>query len=287
MKKYAVLIEYDGAGYNGWQLQKGLPTVQGALEEALERILKCPTRVYGAGRTDAGVHAAGQTAHFSADWKHRAIDLRNALNAVLPRDTAIHDAVEVPDTFHARHSALWKTYAYRIDTYPVRSPLTHRYAWHAPETLDTAAMAEAATTLVGVHDFAAFGAPTDGTPSTVREISAADWIYQPQACILVFRVRGTGFLRYMVRCLVGTLALVGRGRIDPKEFSLIRASCDRSRAGPSAPPHGLFLESVEYADVALRSRWTQDIAMDYAAFPRAWSEEPIDIVPRSGRRPPH
>lgn len=287
MKKYAALIEYDGVGYNGWQLQKGLPTVQGALEEALERILKCPTRVYGAGRTDAGVHAVGQTAHFSADWKHGTVDLRNALNAVLPPDTAVHDAVEVPESFHARHSALWKTYAYRIHTHPVRSPLTQRYAWHVPENLDTAAMAEAADMLVGVHDFAAFGAPTDGTPSTVREISAADWIYPPQPGILVFRVRGTGFLRRMVRSLVGTLALVGRGRIEPKEFSLIRASCDRSRAGPSAPPNGLFLESVEYADVALRSRWTQDIPMDYTAFPCARPEEPIDIVRRTGRRPPH
>lgn len=246
MRKFKAILEYDGAAYHGWQFQANLPTVQATVEEALGRILGTSTRLHGAGRTDAGVHASGQVAHFLAEWNHEPEALQCGLNALLPPDITVREVAPVADDFHARHSARSKTYAYRILNRPLRSSLVRLYAWHVPSPLDVALMEEASAFLLGSHDFAAFGSPTDGTPSTVREILHAHWGRETQEETLTFRICGTGFLRYMVRSLVGTLVFVGHGKLTPQQFAEILESRDRSLSGPTAPPHGLCLESVEY-----------------------------------------
>jgi len=247
MSKFKAVVEYDGTAYHGWQLQKDLPTIQGQLEKALERILGTSIRVHGAGRTDAGVHAVGQVAHFIADWSHPSADLLRACNAVLPQDITVRSVEHAADDFHARHSALSKAYVYRILNVPLRSPLLRLYSWHVPYPLDSGLMQAATTHLVGSHNFAAFGAATDGTPSTVREVLHARWDIDQDDGLIQFTICATGFLRYMVRSLVGTLVFVGRKKIRPEEFFQILESRDRSKSGPTAPPHGLCLKSVEYA----------------------------------------
>ncbi|AFM22924.1 tRNA pseudouridine(38-40) synthase TruA [Desulfomonile tiedjei] len=246
MAKFRITVEYDGTAYHGWQLQKSLPTVQGALEGALSRILTVPVRVHGAGRTDAGVHATGQVAHFSADWNKSLEALQKACNALLPPDVVVRNLVSAPEDFHARHSAQSKTYVYTILNGPLRCALNRHYTWHIPFSLDVDAMKHAAKLLEGTHDFAAFGSPTEGTPSTVRRILSAHWSNGNSSDTLQFTIIGTGFLRYMVRSLVGTLVPVGAGKIDPTAFGKILESCDRSQSGPTAPPHGLCLALVEY-----------------------------------------
>jgi len=246
MNKFKAVVEYDGTGYHGWQLQKDLPTIQGQMEKALERILGTPTRVHGAGRTDAGVHAVGQVAHFLANWSHPPEELGRACNAMLPQDITVRSLEHAAGDFHARHSARSKTYVYRILNLPLRSPLLRLYSWHVPYPLDLRSMESAAASLAGSHDFAAFGSPTDGTPSTVREVLQARWDKDQVDGLLEFTICGTGFLRYMVRSLVGTLVLVGSRKIKPEDFRDILESRDRSKSGPTAPPQGLCLKSVQY-----------------------------------------
>ncbi len=248
MKKFMAVVEYDGTNYHGWQLQKDLPTIQGSIESALGRILKVPTRVHGAGRTDAGVHAVSQVAHFSADWAHSLTELRTGCNALLPTDIVVRYLDRAADDFHARHSARSKTYQYQVLNVPLRSPVQRLYAWHIPYQLEVSLMNEAASYLIGSHDFAAFGSATDGTPSTIREVLEAHWDITANEGITRFSIRATGFLRYMVRSIVGTIIMVGKGKIRPEEFRDILMSCDRSRSGPTGPPHGLCLVSVDYDD---------------------------------------
>lgn len=249
MKKFMAVIEYDGTHYHGWQLQKSLRTIQGSLEQSLERIVGHQARVHGAGRTDAGVHAVGQVAHFLSDWSRSLHELHRGWNALLPEDISVRRLALVPEDFHARHSALSKSYSYRILNQPLRSPLIRYYCWHVPRALNLSRLETAASSLLGVHDFAAFGSPTDGTPSTVREILDARWDRDESEGVLTFSVRGTGFLRHMIRSLVGTLIQVGRGRMSASHFSIVLKSCDRSQAGPTAPAHGLCLDSVDYPEL--------------------------------------
>jgi tRNA pseudouridine38-40 synthase len=239
-------VEYDGTSYHGWQLQKNVPTVQGSIEKVLGKILGAPTRVHGAGRTDAGVHAQGQVAHFLSNWARSLVELQRACNALLPPDISIAELTQAPDGFHARHSARAKRYVYTIRNAPLRSPLRRLYCLHVASRLDVSLMQEAAEHLLGSHDFAAFGSPTDGTPSTVREMWEARFESGEQGDTWHFVICGSGFLRYMVRSIVGTLLWTGTGKIRPEEFRLVLESRDRSRSGPTAPPHGLCLVSVEY-----------------------------------------
>jgi tRNA pseudouridine38-40 synthase len=255
LKKFMVVVEYDGTAYHGWQLQKALPTVQGEMERAVARIVQDAVRVHGAGRTDAGVHATGQVAHFLASWSATCGQLRNGWNALLPKDITVLSIEPAPDEFHARHSAHSKTYVYRILNRTVRSPLKRLYSWHVPYELDLSLMSEATEHLLGSHDFAAFGSPTDGTPSTVREVLEARWDSDSPDGSLRFTICGTGFLRYMVRSLVGTLVLVGKQKVTPSAFLQVIRSCDRSQSGPTAPPHGLCLESVDYGNAILKKEF--------------------------------
>jgi tRNA pseudouridine38-40 synthase len=250
MTKFMAVVEYDGTAYHGWQLQKELPTIQGSLEAAIEKIVRIPVRVHGAGRTDAGVHAIGQTAHFTAPWEKSSEELQRACNALLPRDIVLRRLERAPDDFHARHSAHSKTYEYSILNSTLRSPLARAFSWHIQQPLDVESMNEGALRLVGSHDFAAFGTPTDGTPSTVRRMFEASVTKQDD--MISFAITGSGFLRYMVRAIVGTLVPVGLKKTTPDEFGEILNSLDRSRSGATAPPHGLVLMSVSYENAAGR-----------------------------------
>ena len=245
-KKFKTIVEYDGSNYHGWQFQPDQPTVQGELERALEKIFHIRIPVYGAGRTDAGVHASGQVAHLIAAWKHPVGNFQKALNSILPDNICIKDLSEADADFHARHSAISKIYQYQILNQESRAPLKQRFSWHVSRSLSVSKLDEASHYLLGAHDFASFGSPTSGTTSTVREIYQAGWEKGHEDQMLVFTICGSGFLRYMVRSLVGTLIQVGLGKITVRDFQGILACCDRSKSGPTAPPQGLCLVSVQY-----------------------------------------
>ena len=241
-----LVLEYDGTGLCGWQRQENGPSVQAHLEEALERILNHPVQVTGAGRTDAGVHALGQVASLSTTSTIPVHGLRLGLNSLLPRAIAVVEACEVAPEFSARFSARGKHYRYSLFTRSSRSPLLARTTWHRPERpLDLAAMRAAVPHLLGEKDWSAFRAAgcTARTPHRrIDEIA----ISEPAPFRVDIDVRGNAFLRNMVRILAGTLVQVGEGRIAPAQVAEIVASRDRTRAGPTAPAHGLTLVEVLY-----------------------------------------
>lgn len=246
MGRIKLTLAYDGTDFSGWQLQPGCRTVQGALERAISGVVKKPVRVHGSGRTDAGVHALGQVAHFDAPESSGHIPWKKALNPNLPGDVRVLSAEAVPDSFHARYSALSKTYSYclwldRDGLLPQR----RRFVW-ACGGLDLAAMAEAATVLLGEHDFAAFQNTGTDVKTTVREVTAIDQVSGEYPDEVVWRFTATGFLKQMVRNMVGCLVEAGRGRIAPEQVRAVLKGCDRTQAPPTAPPQGLTLESVEY-----------------------------------------
>jgi len=240
-----LVLEYDGAGLAGWQRQKDRPTVQEHLERALSRLTGEKIVVVGAGRTDAGVHARGQAAHFKTNSRLSPLEIQRGGNALLPPHLAILSAAEAPPDWHARFSAKSKVYEYSLYVSPVRSSLKRLYAWHIPYKIDLEAMREALECLMGEHDFASFRSTGSETASTVRNILEADIIPEPDGLVRI-RLKGDGFLRHMVRAIVGTLVEVGGGKISPAEFKNILESRDRSLAGPTAPAHGLCLVEVVY-----------------------------------------
>jgi tRNA pseudouridine38-40 synthase len=249
MRRFRLILEYDGTDFHGWQIQNDARTVEGVLEETLTKVTQETPRVIGAGRTDAGVHARAQVAHVDLESRMRPLELRSALNTVLPPDLAIPQLVETRPDFHARHDATGKRYVYRVLNTPVRSALRARHTWHRRSRLDLDAMRTAATPLLGEHDFAAFrGAPGGAPPTetTVRTLERLD--VTRHADEVHFTVEGRSFLRYMVRNLVGTLIQVGHGRRPPDEPAAILLAGDRTAAGPTAPAHGLVLEAVHYRD---------------------------------------
>lgn len=247
MRCLKLTIQYDGTAYVGWQRQLAGASIQALLEDALAPIEGAPVTVHGAGRTDAGVHALAQVASVTLSAGIDTAALGRALNAVLPGDVRVTGVEQAPDGFHARFSAIGKTYEYRIVNAPFVSPFLAKYVWHVPQPLDLDAMREAAAPLAGRHDFAAFQATGSTVHSTERTIESVEW--EPAGGYdrpLVMRVSGDGFLRHMVRNLAGTLVEVGCGRWEPQRVREILESRSRARAGPTAPPHGLFLVGVRY-----------------------------------------
>ncbi|MGB8643902.1 MAG: tRNA pseudouridine(38-40) synthase TruA [Anaerolineae bacterium] len=235
------VLEYDGTDFVGFQIQKSGRTVQAELERALAEFRDKPIRVTGGGRTDAGVHAAGQTASFTIDWTRDLETLHRAINAKLPPDMSVRRLCEVPENFSARYSATSRAYEYRVYNAPDRSALTGRFALWISNPLDVEAMQQAVARLVGWKDFGAFGTPPHGE-NTVRELKRAE-VWRNGEYVL-FRFEANAFLYRMVRRLVGTCLQVGRGEMDMEQFQEI---VDRKRrAGDSVPPQGLMLMEIRY-----------------------------------------
>lgn len=241
---YRLTVSYRGEAFAGWQRQPNAPTVQEVLEDALAGLLGRPVRVVGASRTDAGVHARGQAAHLELDEPFALSGLVHGTNHRLPPDVRVLAAHRMAAGFHARKHAAGKEYLYRLRREPVLSPLDAPFAVRADPRLDLAAMRAAAERLAGRHEFSAFALAGGGHRSPVRRILSAEWLeVGPE---LTFRIRGEGFLRGMVRALVGTLIEVGRGRRGVEEFAALLAGGARGEAGATAPAHGLTLERVFY-----------------------------------------
>jgi tRNA pseudouridine38-40 synthase len=242
-----LLLEYDGTGYHGWQRQLDAVTIQGVLEAAVARLTQAEVSIIGSGRTDAGVHARGQVANFRTDSAIPLKAFHQGLNSLLPKDIAVLEASEAEPVFHARKSARAKTYEYRILNRPNRSPLNHHYAWWIAPCLDLGAMAGAAAGLMGEHDFTAFRASGSDNLNPVRRVLAAEWRHEPGGW-LSFTITATGFLRGMVRSLVGTMVEAGRDKAPATILAELLASGARHLAGPTAPPQGLYLVEVFYGE---------------------------------------
>jgi len=242
--RYRAVVEYDGTDYYGFQRQSTMSTVQGELERAIASISGKKAPVVGAGRTDSGVHALGQVIAFDLDWHHSLSALNRAVNANLPADIAVVTLSKAEDTFHPRYCALRRAYEFRIYNAPVRSPMQARNSWHVNRPLDLKLMNEAAATLVGIKDFATFGQPPKG-PNSIRQVYCAEW--RKQDDLLIFYIEANAFLYRMVRSIVGSLKAVGERAWSVDEFVAAFEACERSRAGQTAPPHGLLLLSVIYA----------------------------------------
>ena len=266
LRTLKLTLTYDGTRLVGWQRQAAGESVQGLLEAALARLEGAPVTVHGAGRTDAGVHALGQVASAQLTCEHPPDVLRRALNASLPPDVRVVDVHHVDHAFHARFSARAKTYRYLLRNGAIVSPFEHRYVWQVPECLDLGAMQIAAQSLVGSHDFAAFRSTGSTSTTTVRTIVRSEmsaqtgsvWLLPPcepdgaqpggvdESRLLVYEVSGSGFLRHMVRALVGTLVDIGRGRHSPEWMAALLEDGHRAEAGATAPAQGLFLVRVDY-----------------------------------------
>jgi tRNA pseudouridine38-40 synthase len=242
MKNYRIVLGYDGTDFRGWQRQPGGRTVQGVLEEAVRKVTQKKVVVHGAGRTDAGVHALGQAASFRGAFKLSDEVLLRALNAVLPEDVRIFSLEEAGPDFHARRSARSKTYRYRIARAPQPSPLDRRYVLHWPYPLRLGRMRRAARLFVRTADFSAFSSNRDRTP--VRTVTRSE--LRTSGGEIVYTIEARGFLRYMVRTIVGTLLEVGRGRLRPEQVEDIFRLGDRSLAGATAAAKGLILVRVDY-----------------------------------------
>ncbi len=242
MKNYRIVVGYDGTDFRGWQRQPEGRTVQGVLEEAVRRITGKKVVVHGAGRTDAGVHALAQTASFRGAFKLPDEVLLRALNAVLPADVRVFALEAAPPEFHARKSARSKVYRYRIVHAPQPSPLDRRYVLHWPYPLDIRAMRRAARLFARTDDFSAFSSNRDRTP--VRTVTRSE--LKLSGAEIVYTIEAGGFLRYMVRTIVGTLLEVGRGRLRPEQMEDVFRLKDRSLAGPTAAAKGLTLVRVDY-----------------------------------------
>lgn len=244
--RWRIDLEYDGAGFVGWQLQPAGRSVQGVVEEALERLLGHPARVRAAGRTDTGVHAEQQVAVFDAEVERTERAVLGGLNGLLPEDVACVAAARVPGDFEPRHAPHTKRYRYRWLDRPARSPLRRGRAWHHRQPLDHEAMDRAARLLEGRHDFSAFRAVGCSAAHAVRTVELCRVERSGDEVHLV--AEGTGFLRHMIRIVAGSLTEVGLGRRPPAWLAEVRDSRDRERAGRTAPAHGLTLERIVYLD---------------------------------------
>jgi len=259
MKKIKLLLEYDGTAYQGWQIQKRGLTIQGILEERILKITGSQSRVIGASRTDAGVHALGQVVVFRTESKLSPERIKKALNALLPQNIRILDVSEVDESFNPRHNAQRKSYFYIISNQRGSSAFFYKYTWGVKQPLELKTMMEAAQILIGKHDFSSFQGNSSDTKNTVREIFSLCIERLEEMDFMTMRMKGDfikitieadGFLRHMARNIVGTLIEIGRGRISVHRMEEILRSCNRKLAGPTAPPHGLFLERIVYPENA-------------------------------------
>jgi tRNA pseudouridine38-40 synthase len=237
-------LEYDGTAYSGWQLQAGQDSIQARIEAALQQLFGEKVRLYGAGRTDAGVHALSQVAAFSVPPRFEIDEVHRALNALLPRDIVVRDAVEVGEDFDPRRAARCRVYEYRVLNQNFASPFDYRYCWLVRGSLEQDAMATAARLFVGEHDFAAFRSLGSEVTTTVRHIYYSAW--RREGRCLIYRVEGSSFLRHMVRTMVATMVEVGRGKLASDIVPRLLAEGDRAQAPAAAPARGLFLVEVRY-----------------------------------------
>jgi tRNA pseudouridine38-40 synthase len=255
VRNIRLVLAYDGAEYAGWQVQPGRSTVQGTLASVIGRLSGENVLPQGSGRTDAGVHALGQVASFATASAIPVANWMKALNDILPASIRVLEANEAAPEFHARKSARAKTYRYRIHRGPVCPPFLARYVWHYPYPLDESAMVAAARVVVGEHDFTSFAAvdpereermaaAEDAGTSNVRTIFSSHWAREGEE--FIYTVRGSGFLRHMVRNLVGTFLLTGKEASGVENLRRILDARERSAAGPTAPASGLYLVAVEY-----------------------------------------
>ncbi|WDN90509.1 tRNA pseudouridine38-40 synthase [Desulfosarcina sp. BuS5] len=245
LKNFKIIIEYDGIAYHGWQRQKNCRTIQGEIEKALLRMTGDRIAITGSGRTDAGVHAMGQVANFLCDKNIEPENFRKGLDSILSRDIIIKDCLIVDSKFHARYNVTSKIYNYRILNRKIPSAIDRNYSWFIQKKLNESAMQSAILHILGRHDFQAFegaGSPRSDSIRTVLKAGLA----KRENGYLKFRIEGDGFLRFMVRNIVGTLVDVGLEKITPGDFKKIFLSKDRNLAGATAPPHGLFLMEVKY-----------------------------------------
>lgn len=251
MRNIKLTLAYDGTDYYGWAIQPDRPTIQGTVVDVLEKITQERIRLHGCGRTDAGVHALEQVAHFKTRSAIPTENFQRALNSLLPPTIRIAEAREVPADFHARWHAEAKTYRYRILRAAVCPPFVWRYVYHYPFPLDEAAMERALPQFVGEHDFTSFSSwasEDDEEKKKVRTVVSAALDGREAGGELVFAIRGRAFLRHMVRKIVGTLLEVGKGRLAESDIREIFAARDRARSGPTVPASGLCLVSVEYPE---------------------------------------
>lgn len=244
MRNIRLILEYEGTRYHGWQVQPDVPTVQGTLEERLSRITGEKASVTGAGRTDAGVHALGQVANFLTASRAPLSAFSLGLNSLLPPDITVIRAEDAPPDFDARRSARKKLYRYRILNRPVPSALRRDFSWWVHEPLDIAAMEASARVLIGPHDFSAFRDSDPDMPDPHRTVISCS--PRREDDMIIIEIEADGFLKHMVRIIMGTLALVGRGKGSPAWVAEILEACDRRRAGPTAPARGLCLVEVGY-----------------------------------------
>ena len=247
---YKLTIQYDGTDFHGWQVQENDRTIQGELERVIGTLEDDEVKVIGSGRTDAGVHAEGQIANVVLHRPFTPDRLRNAINGNLWRDIRIMKVEEAPPEFHARFSAVEKTYVYRVVNAPVMSPFLRRFALHESRPLDLGAMTAASRLLLGEHDWTAFSSARSESEGRIRTVTDcvidSHWDARASAAVIEFRISANGFLRYMVRSIVGTLLEVGRGEKDSDTIQTAIINGDRSLAGKTAPAHGLTLFRVKY-----------------------------------------
>lgn len=247
MRNLKLTIEYDGTNYHGFQDQVDpeLPTVQATLERVLSKLTQEPIKVYAAGRTDAGVHAKGQVVNFKTYWATPADRVCRAINSGgLPKDIVVKFAEEVDMEFHSRYSAREKTYKYYVYNNEISNPFWRRYSLFVPQALNIELMREGLSHLIGYHEFTSFKAYGSSVKSDWRTIYEAS--VNRDGPVIEFTFRGDGFLYNMVRIIVGTIIMVGRGKISPERLAEILLAKDRNLAGKTAPPQGLFLEKVDY-----------------------------------------
>ena len=241
--RYFIELQYDGGAYCGWQRQPEQPTVQGTIEDALTKLLRRPTEIVGAGRTDTGVNASFYVAHFDSTEEVDCDRIAYKLNAMLPHDIAIKRIFNVAEELHARFDAIEREYTYLLS--PVKSPFRRHSAWICYYQLDVEKMNKAAEVLLETEDFTTFAKLNSNNKTNICHVSHAEWVVEDDGT-LRFTIRADRFLRNMVRAIVGTLVDVGRGRYTVEEFAEIVAARDLSRASSGAPPQGLFLSNVKY-----------------------------------------